>query len=79
MAEMTQRPILSKFNESNEKPVGEWNRLEVTCEGNTIEIMVNGLLQNRGTEASVSEGNICLQSEGKDIEFRNVLLTPLTP
>jgi hypothetical protein len=77
MAEMTQRPIISKFNESNEKPVGEWNSLEVTCRGNTIEIIVNGLLQNRGTEASVTEGNICLQSEGKDIEFRNVLLIPL--
>lgn len=79
MAEMTQRPIISKYNESNEKPVGEWNRVEITCEGNTIEIIVNGLLQNRGTEASVTKGNICLQSEGKDIEFRNILLTPLNP
>jgi len=78
MAESTQR-VISKFNDSNEKPVGEWNRIEITCRGNSIEVMVNGLLQNRGTGTSVSRGNICLQSEGKDIEFRNVLLTPLAP
>jgi hypothetical protein len=67
--------VVKKFSGSNEKPVGEWNMMEVTCKSNTIEVVVNGVLQNKGTGISVTGGHICLQSEGKDIEFRNVYLT----
>jgi hypothetical protein len=48
--------------------------MEVICEGNTIKVTVNGILQNKGTNVSVTKGSICLQSEGKDVEFRNVYL-----
>lgn len=61
----------------NEKPVGEWNKKEVVCQGNTIRVWVNGLLQNEATETTVSKGFIGLQSEGAPIEFRNILLEPL--
>jgi len=67
--------VVTKFNASNEKPAGEWNTMEVVCKGTTVEVYVNGLLQNRGTEANISAGFICLQSEGKDVEFRNVFIT----
>lgn len=69
--------IIRKMNESNELPVGEWNTLEVICRGNTIEVYINGTMQNKGTGLTVTQGNIGLQSEGKDIEFRNVYLTRL--
>jgi hypothetical protein len=69
--------VVKKLAESNEKPVGEWNTLEVKCLGNTIEVTVNGTLQNKGTGMNASKGSICLQSEGKDVEFRNVFLTKL--
>jgi hypothetical protein len=68
---------VKKMNPSNEKAVGEWNTMEVICKANTIEVFVNGVLQNKATGASASEGFICLQSEGKDIEFRNLILTKL--
>ena len=78
-ADMTERtdksrPFVKKLASSSEKPVGEWNTMEVICKANTIEVYVNGILQNRGTNVSVSKGSICLQSEGKDVEFRNVYL-----
>jgi hypothetical protein len=63
---------------SSEKPTGEWNIMEVTCKSNTIEVHVNGVLQNRGTGVSATKGHICLQSEGKDVEFKNVFITKLT-
>ncbi|MBK7628467.1 MAG: DUF1080 domain-containing protein [Bacteroidales bacterium] len=69
--------VVRKLAESNEKPVGEWNTIEVTCKANTIEVVVNGLTQNKGTNLNITSGSICLQSEGKAIEFRNVFLTPL--
>jgi hypothetical protein len=69
--------VVAKMAESSEKPVGEWNIMEVKCEASTIEVYVNEVLQNKGTDVNVSSGSICLQSEGKDIEFRNVYLTKL--
>jgi hypothetical protein len=79
MKERTDKTRMSvkKMAASSEKPVGEWNIMEVICQGNTIEVFVNGVLQNKGTELSVSKGYICLQSEGKDVEFRNVFITKL--
>lgn len=69
--------MVKKQAESSEKPVGEWNIIEVTCKANTIEVTVNGTLQNKGTNLNISSGSICLQSEGKDIEFKNVYITKL--
>lgn len=69
--------VVVKQNSSNEKPVGEWNKGEAICEGNTITVYVNGQLQNKVTGTSLTEGYVGLQSEGKAIEFRNVILTPL--
>lgn len=68
---------VKKMNPSTEKPVGEWNSMEIVCKSNTIEVYVNETLQNKATGVNVTKGYICLQSEGKDIEFRNVFLTKL--
>jgi hypothetical protein len=68
---------VKKMAASSEKPVGDWNTMEVVCKANTIEVHVNGVLQNKGTGVTVTSGHICLQSEGKDVEFKNVFLTKL--
>jgi hypothetical protein len=67
-----------KKHACNEKPVGEWNSYDIVCDGDTVKLTVNGLLQNVGTEANPSSGPICLQSEGSPIEFRNIYLEPLS-
>jgi len=69
--------VVTKMAASSEKPVGEWNAMEVICKSNTIEVIVNGTPQNKATGISDAKGHICLQSEGKDIEFRNVFITKL--
>jgi hypothetical protein len=69
----TKRSV-KKIGPSSEKPVGEWNIMEVFCKGSTIEVFVNGILKNIATGANVNSGHICLQSEGKLVEFRNVWL-----
>lgn len=66
--------VVQKMASSSEKLTGQWNLMDITCKNNFIEVIVNGILQNKGTEVSVNKGNICLQSEGKEIEFRNVYL-----
>jgi hypothetical protein len=65
------------LTDGSEKPIGEWNRLEITCKGDTIRVKVNGDLVNEATNCSVTRGAICLQSEGAPIEFRDIVLTPL--
>ena len=64
-------------HESNEKPLGEWNKKRVVCKGNTIRVWVNGLLQNEASETTVAKGYIGFQSEGAPIEFRNIVLKPI--
>lgn len=60
-----------------EKPVGEWNRLDIRVEGDTIEVKLNGELVNRATEVKPSKGRIQIQSEGAEILFRKIDLIPL--
>ncbi|MBI5008784.1 MAG: DUF1080 domain-containing protein [Bacteroidia bacterium] len=71
------KAVVKKKAESSEKPQGEWNTMEVTCKGNIIEVTVNGVFMNKGTNSNITNGSICLQSEGKDIQFRNVYITKL--
>ena len=66
-----------KRGPSAEKPPGEWNAYDITCDGGTVRLVVNGKLMNEGTDATPSSGPICLQSEGSPIQFRNVYLEPL--
>jgi len=68
---------IPKFEESSEKPAGEWNTYEITSKDGTLELFVNGVLQNKGTGMSLTEGNIALQSEGGPMQFRNIYLQPL--
>jgi hypothetical protein len=60
-----------------EKPIGEWNKYEIVCQGDTITLIVNGKEVNKGTKAESTKGKILLQSEGAEIYFRNIELTPL--
>lgn len=71
------KPLIAKDHPSNEKPSGEWNSYDIVCKGNTIEIKVNGLLQNVATNCSVTKGGIGLQAEGSKIQFRNLWVEPL--
>jgi hypothetical protein len=69
-------PIIKKRNVSSEMPVGEWNNAVIICDNGNVTIYINGILQNIGTKSMHKSGHIALQSEGKDIQFRNVRLTP---
>jgi hypothetical protein len=60
-----------------ENPLGEWNRIEVICDGDTITNIVNGYVVNVGTHSSLTEGKIQFQSEGAEIFFRKIEIRPL--
>jgi hypothetical protein len=68
---------VQKFEESSEKEIGQWNEYDIVCKNDTITVCVNGVLQNKATETTVTDGYIGLQSEGAPILFRNVYIEPL--
>ena len=59
------------------RPVGQWNRTEVTCRAGTISCVLNGIEVARGEGATPDRGSIGWQSEGKPIRFREIKIRPL--
>jgi hypothetical protein len=58
--------------------VGQWNTLVVEALDNAIKVWVNGHLVNHGFNATADEGQIALQAEGSEVEFRKVQVMPIT-
>jgi len=69
---------VTKKTEHSEKPAKEWNHGKIVCKSKTIQVWVNDVLQNEATETTVAKGYIGFQSEETPIEFRNIMLEPLT-
>lgn len=65
------------LTDDSEKPLGEWNTMEITADGDEVTVKVNGELVNHCTKSSETKGAIALQSEGAEIEYRNIVLRPL--
>jgi hypothetical protein len=61
----------------SEKPVGEWNSVDVLCQDGAIEVSINNVVQNRVTATKPREGRIGFQLEGTPYELRHVTVTRL--
>lgn len=71
-----------------EKPVGEWNTIDIYVLGDTAVHMVNGkvnmvLYHSRRPAAKggfepLTKGKIQLQSEGAEVFYRNIRMLPIT-
>jgi beta-glucosidase len=73
--EGTQKRIIRTAN--HERPVPEWNTIEIICIDNQSEHYVNGQLVNHAGNLSVTEGKILLQLEGAEVFYKSVELVPL--
>jgi hypothetical protein len=72
------KPIEQKFDadalKRAEKPIGEWNTTEITCEPDgAVSVKVNGVPVSSG-KTELTEGPIGWQSEGAEIHFRKIEL-----
>ena len=68
---------IKNLTDNSEKPLGQWNSMTIECLDNEIRVWVNGDLVNYGYNATASNGNIALQAEGAEVEFRKLVLTPI--
>ena len=76
VSEGKQRRIIN-LTDSSEKPLGQWNTMIIECKGNSIKVWVNDDLVNDGKNCTASKGQIAIQAEGSEVEFRKVEMTPL--
>ena len=49
----------------------------IECKGDEITVWVNDDLVNHGYECTATEGQIAIQAEGSEVEFRKLDLTKL--
>ncbi|SEG06880.1 3-keto-disaccharide hydrolase [Algoriphagus boritolerans] len=76
VTEGKERRIIN-LTDGSEKPLGEWNRMKIKCEGDRITVWVNGDLVNDGFGATAQKGQIALQAEGAEVEFKKIVLESL--
>ncbi len=69
--------LLGRAAPDSEKPAGEWNTCDITCRGGTIEVIINGVPQNRVTGCTPATGKIGFQFEGIPFELRRVSMVRL--
>lgn len=75
ITEGKERRILN-LTDGSENPPGQWNTMTIECVGNAVKVWVNGALVNHGTNATAAKGQIAVQAEGSEVEFRKIMLTP---
>jgi hypothetical protein len=61
----------------NRIPFGDWDKYEITSKGGKVTVVLNGELVNEGYDIYPAEGNVCLQSEGWEVHYRNVAIREL--
>lgn len=69
---------IKNLTDGAENPAGEWNHMVIECLGNEVKVWVNNTLVNHGYDCTTQKGQIALQAEGSEVEFRMIELTPIT-
>jgi hypothetical protein len=63
---------IPNLTDGSEKPVGEWNKMVVECVADTIKVWVNDVFVNYGYNCTTTKGQIAVQAEGSEVEFRKL-------
>jgi len=73
------RGVRSSPLEHRVKPRGEWNTYDVVAIDGVLKLAVNGKFVNGISKSTYKKGYLCLESEGKEIHFRNIKIMELLP
>jgi hypothetical protein len=73
------RGVRSSSLENRAKGRGEWNTYDVVAIDGVIKLAVNGKFVNGISKSTQKKGYLCLESEGKEIHFRNIKIMELLP
>lgn len=65
---------IKNLTDGSEKPLGEWNAMTIECVSDTIKVWLNGDLVNYGYGCTATKGQIAVQAEGAEVEFRKLVV-----
>jgi 3-keto-disaccharide hydrolase len=68
---------IANLTDDSENPAGEWNTMVIECHDREIKVWVNDDMVNYGYDCTTYKGQIAIQAEGSEVEFRKILLTPI--
>lgn len=68
---------IKNLTDNSEKPAGEWNEMIIECVLDSVKVWVNGDMVNFGYHCTATKGQILLQAENSEVEFRKLELTPV--
>jgi hypothetical protein len=68
---------IENLTDGSEKPLGEWNSMTIEVVADEIKVWLNGDLVNHGYNCTAKKGQIALQAEGSEVEFRKLELTSI--
>jgi hypothetical protein len=68
---------IKNLSDNAENPPGQWNNMVIECVQKEIKVWVNGDLVNYGYDCTADKGQIAIQAEGSEVEFRNIMLSPI--
>jgi len=71
------RRRIPNLTDGSENPVGKWNKMVVECVADTIKVWVNDVFVNYGTNCTATQGQIAVQAEGSEVEFRKLELVAI--
>ncbi len=63
---------IKNLTDHSEKPLGQWNTMVIEAVGDKVKVWVNGELVNEGEKCTATKGQIAIQAEGSEVEFRKV-------
>jgi hypothetical protein len=70
------RRILN-LTDGSEKPLGKWNKMVIECYEDQVKVWLNGDLVNHGFNATATQGQLAVQAEGAEVEFKKLTLKPI--
>ncbi len=68
---------IQNLTENSENPLGQWNTMIIECRADTLKVWLNGELVNEGFNLTADKGQIAIQAEGAEVEFKKIEITPL--
>ena len=71
-----EEPKLLERTKSNEKPVGDWNHIEITCQGEQITVILNDKQVNKGRAHELSRVIFVYSIKGRPWSTRILNLPP---
>lgn len=69
---------IKNLTDNSEKKPGKWNAMIIECFDREIKVWVNKDLVNYGFDCTAEQGQIAIQAEGSEVEFKKIELTPIS-